>query len=88
MARLPVPGSDENTWGDVLNDFLLASHNANGTLKNVVSSSQFTSHTTATDPHAAASYAVMIGGGRKIYVQDTEPTDMQEGDIWIDTSGI
>lgn len=33
MARLPVPGSDENTWGDVLNDFLSTSHNADGTLK-------------------------------------------------------
>lgn len=33
MARLPIPGSDANTWGDVLNDFLLQSHNADGTLK-------------------------------------------------------
>lgn len=27
MARLPTPGSDENTWGDVLNDFLSQSLN-------------------------------------------------------------
>jgi hypothetical protein len=33
MARLPVPGGDENAWGDVLNDFLSASHNTDGTLK-------------------------------------------------------
>lgn len=33
MARLPVPGGDENTWGDVLNDFLAASHNTDGSLK-------------------------------------------------------
>jgi hypothetical protein len=33
MARLPTPGGDENTWGNVLNDFLSASHNADGTLK-------------------------------------------------------
>jgi hypothetical protein len=33
VARLPVPGSDENTWGDVLNDFLLQVHDADGTLK-------------------------------------------------------
>jgi collagen type VII alpha len=32
-ARLPVPGQDDNTWGDILNDFLLTEHNANGTLK-------------------------------------------------------
>lgn len=33
MARLPVPGGDENTWGNVLNDFLAASHNSDGSLK-------------------------------------------------------
>jgi hypothetical protein len=33
MARLPVPGSDGGTWGDILNTFLLAEHNADGTLK-------------------------------------------------------
>lgn len=31
MARLPVPGGDDGTWGDVLNQFLLTSHNADGT---------------------------------------------------------
>src|SRR5690606_18219653 len=34
MARLPRPGSDEGTWGDILNSFLAVSHNADGTLKN------------------------------------------------------
>lgn len=33
MARLPIPGQDENTWGDILNDFLKASHNTDGTIK-------------------------------------------------------
>jgi hypothetical protein len=33
MARLPVPGNDEGGWGDILNDFLLQVHTANGTLK-------------------------------------------------------
>jgi hypothetical protein len=33
MARLPVPGSDENTWGNVLNDFLTQAHNTDGTIK-------------------------------------------------------
>lgn len=33
MARLPQPGSDENTWGEVLNDFLEIAHNTDGTLK-------------------------------------------------------
>ncbi len=33
MARLPVPGGDDGTWGDVLNTFLSASHNADGSIK-------------------------------------------------------
>lgn len=36
MSRLPTPGSDNGTWGDVLNDFLLVSHDAGGTLKSGV----------------------------------------------------
>lgn len=31
--RLPEVGADDNTWGEVLNDFLEVSHNADGTLK-------------------------------------------------------
>jgi len=33
MARLPQPGSDEGTWGDVLNDFLSQVHTPDGELK-------------------------------------------------------
>jgi len=33
MSRLPVPGNDEGAWGDILNDFLLAAHETDGTLK-------------------------------------------------------
>ncbi len=33
MTRLPVPGRDENTWGDILNDFLVQVHASDGTLK-------------------------------------------------------
>jgi len=33
MARLPQPGADNGTWGDVLNDFLEVEHNNDGTLK-------------------------------------------------------
>ncbi len=33
MARLPTPGSDQNRWGDILNDYLAVEHNSDGTLK-------------------------------------------------------
>lgn len=36
MARLPQPGSDDGVWGAILNDFLTASHNEDGTLKNAI----------------------------------------------------
>jgi len=33
MSRLPVPGSDQNSWGQILNDYLSQSHGSDGTLK-------------------------------------------------------
>lgn len=33
MARLPIPGQDDGTWGDVLNDFLTQAHTTDGALK-------------------------------------------------------
>ena len=32
-ARLPIPGEDNGTWGDILNTFLLVEHNIDGSLK-------------------------------------------------------
>ncbi len=32
-SRLPTPGSDDGTWGDILNDFLSQAHNTDGSLK-------------------------------------------------------
>lgn len=33
MPRLPIPGSDEGVWGDILNEFLTVELNADGSLK-------------------------------------------------------
>ena len=44
--RLPTPGSDNGTWGTILNNFLSAAHNSDGTLKNSVTvTTQTTSYT-------------------------------------------
>lgn len=32
MARLPIPGGDNGTWGSILNSFLSVSHNSDGTI--------------------------------------------------------
>jgi len=55
MARLPIPGTDADTWGDVLNDFLRVAHNEDGTLRVVdttmwVSPLNFVSSGASTDP--------------------------------------
>lgn len=36
MARLPQPGGDVGSWGDILNDYLKVAHNSDGTLKDGV----------------------------------------------------
>lgn len=33
VSRLPTPGSDDGTWGDILNDYLSQSLKADGTIK-------------------------------------------------------
>ena len=33
MARLPNPGSDDDVWGDILNEYLSVSLNSDGTIK-------------------------------------------------------
>ena len=38
MARLPQPGSDKGTWGEVLNEYLLEAHAADGSLKDIAQS--------------------------------------------------
>ncbi|HSX00791.1 MAG TPA: hypothetical protein VLF67_00995, partial [Candidatus Saccharimonas sp.] len=35
MSRLPQPGGDDGVWGDILNDFLMVTHNADGTIKSL-----------------------------------------------------
>ncbi|HMR38577.1 MAG TPA: hypothetical protein PKE10_03335 [Candidatus Saccharibacteria bacterium] len=32
-TRLPIPGGDQNNWGEILNDYLLVSHNTDGTIR-------------------------------------------------------
>jgi len=40
MSRLPSIGGDNNDWGNVLNDYLSVSHNADGTIKTAALSSK------------------------------------------------
>lgn len=56
MTRLPVPGSDNGTWGQTLNDFLSQAHASDGSLKaGTVSSSQIQDNAIASAQLADAS---------------------------------
>ena len=33
MPRLPIPGQDGGTWGNILNEYLEVAHNSDGTIK-------------------------------------------------------
>ncbi|HJQ08017.1 MAG TPA: right-handed parallel beta-helix repeat-containing protein [Candidatus Saccharimonadales bacterium] len=58
MARLPVPGSDNGTWGDILNDYLSQAHNSDGSLKaGSVNASQLQSGS-INDSHVNAAAAI------------------------------
>ena len=46
MARLPIPGSDDGTWGTLLNDYLSVSHENDGTLKSGISADKIVNGTT------------------------------------------
>ncbi|MEO6513100.1 MAG: hypothetical protein ABIR37_00275 [Candidatus Saccharimonadales bacterium] len=47
MSRLPTPGSDDGTWGTVLNDYLAVEHNADGSLKKAAQITQAISDSSA-----------------------------------------
>ncbi len=49
MPRLPTPGGDDGIWGDILNDFLLTAHNADGTLRITTNKAIFKAAPEATD---------------------------------------
>lgn len=48
MARLPNPGGDDGTWGNILNDFLTTSLNSDGSLKSSAASSAVPDATSST----------------------------------------
>lgn len=55
MPRLPQPGSDNGTWGNVLNEYLSQSLNPNGTLKDNIITTTHIADGTITELHLDAS---------------------------------
>ena len=56
MTRLPIPGADNGSWGEILNDFLRVEHNDDGTLK--------TSYVDSSQKGQAGGVAELDGGGK------------------------
>lgn len=88
MARLPNPGEDAGSWGNVLNDFLLQTHTTDGTLRDnsvtaaalapgVVRASSFLNTSDATNGQMLTLDSTAPGGYRwttaSIAPQDTTP---------------
>lgn len=73
MARLPTPGADNGTWGDLLNDFLRVEHNTDGTLKSGGSLSEKADDTTVVHNQGAET----IGGSKTFQAPITIPAPTQ-----------
>jgi hypothetical protein len=80
MTRLPVPGSDDNTWGDILNDFLLAEHNGDGTLKKA---GLITGAEQAANKGQAGGYAGLNGSAKVVATNLPDATASGKGVVQL-----
>lgn len=74
MSRLPVPGADDGVWGDLLNDFLSAEHNADGSLK------------LRTDTALTGKYAKPTAGIPKTDLESAVQASLDKADASLQTS--
>lgn len=83
MARLPTPGSDDGTWGDILNDFLTVSHNADGTLgAGIVSDTNIAGNAAISKSKLASSVQTSLSNADAAYqkpVGGIPKTDLEAG---------
>jgi hypothetical protein len=91
MARLPTPGSDDGTWGDILNQYLSVTHNSDGTLKDSALAADGKAPILLIYNTGTSSYPARPAGvpaGRVTYKGPVAPSDAIAPDTWEDTTGI
>ena len=80
MSRLPTPGGDTNTWGELLNDFLSVAHNNDGTLKGSALSAKADDtnvmHLSGTDTLGSAKTLALGGNTLSITNSSTDKTEV------------
>lgn len=80
MARLPIPGSDEGNWGEVLNNFLHIEHNSDGTQKTIPVRKGGTGATDVATARANLGFSSNI----PVYIQGSSPAG-SGSHFWIQT---
>lgn len=101
MARLPQPGGDDNTWGNILNDFLSQAHNTDGSLKSAavtaagaytkpgsgIPSSDLDVATQSAIAQAASAYVKPPAGIPKTDLTSSVQTSLSSGDSAVQLGG-
>lgn len=62
MARLPIPGSDQGQWGEILNDYLNVAHNIDGSLKEITIPSGSITPSMLSQPYVPTSQIAAVNG--------------------------
>lgn len=81
MARLPVPGSDDGDWGDILNDFLSQAHNGDGTIKAGAVGASNLADGSITDAKVAAGANIAKSKLAALNIGDADVSSISEGKI-------
>lgn len=67
MTRLPQPGADKNTWGDILNGFLAVAHNGDGSLSTAaVKSAGAVTSVNGAAPGASGDVTINVGNATSL----------------------
>lgn len=85
MTRLPQPGGDVGNWGAVLNNFLLVSHNPDGSLRSATDIASAKQTAEAAQTAVASKYVKPAGGIPKSDLDTTTQAAIDKADVAVQT---